>query len=201
MKKISVNKWSKLLEKKIDIPVVTKIIKGQVQDQTLEVEIKTDISMLDRMSFAKNVCEACFDEVDGSYIPYAKDVSFGVYLVNYFTNVDVGKDMGKALRFIKHTDIIHIIEEVAGVALVDALHEEVEDLLWQEQTRRSKSTKAEELFDALTKLVESFSSMADSARGNLEDGSIPELTKIMKAYNNDQEGLVKAILAAQKDNK
>jgi hypothetical protein len=201
MKKISANKWSRMLEKKSAISTVTKIISGQNPEQTLEVEIMADISTKDRMSFAKSVCEACFDEVDGSYIPYAKEISFKIYLVNYFTNIDIGKDTEKILRFIADTDIISAIIGVIGNELADAIRDEVEDLISQEKARRAKSTKAEELFDALTQLIEGFSFMADKAKDGLEDGSIPELAKVMNAFNYNEEGIVKAILEVNKDKK
>ena len=108
MKKISASKWSKLLEKKGDAPVVTKTISGNVENQEIDIEIKTSISMGGRMAFAEGVCDSCFDELDGDYLPYAKSVSFNIHLLNYFTNIEV-RDRAKHRLF----DIkIHIEKRV-----------------------------------------------------------------------------------------
>lgn len=200
MKKVSVTKWSKLLGKNPNIASVAKTITGEDQDQTIEIEIKTSISMDDRMSFSKDVCDACFDEVDNTYIPYAKEVSFKLCLLQYFTNIDPGKNIEKLLNFIEGTNVIHEIKDVIGESLYFALKDEVETLVKIEQVRRAKSTKTDALLDNLSALARKLSSMVDHAKAELEAGDMPNVAKILETYNADPEGMVKAILNTSKTN-
>lgn len=197
MKKVSVNKWKKMLPKTTSVEhKATLHFDGT--DDTLEIIVLSDLSMEDRMSFAKDIVESCFDVKDGSYIPYAFDISMGIMIVQYFTNIDVGSDTKLAFDLVKNTDVISVIQRTVGEKKMDQIETEVYELLQWQKSRHMRSTKADELYDALTMLIEKFSQMADSARGNLDDGKITDLAEVLKRFGN-QEDTVKAILAANKE--
>lgn len=199
MKKVSVNKWKKMLPKAAPSDREATIhFKGT--ENTLDIIVVSDLTIEDRMSFAKDVVEACFDIHDGSYIPYAFDISLGIMMVQYFTNVDVGAETKLAFDLVKNTDIIDVIKKNVDVKTMDQIEVEVYELLQWQKSRHMRSTKADELYDALTMLIERFSQMADSAKNNLDDGTIVELTGLLKKFG-DQKGLAKAVLDLQNEQK
>ena len=199
MKKVSVNKWKKMLPKTTSVEhKATLHFDGT--DDTLEIIVLSDLSMEDRMSFAKDIVESCFDVKDGSYIPYAFDISMGIMMVQYFTNIDVGSDTKLAFDLVKNTDIIDVIKKNVDAKTMDQIEVEVYELLQWQKSRHMRSTKADELYDALTMLIERFSQMADSAKNNLDDGTIVELTDMLKKFG-DQKGLAKAVLDLQNERK
>ena len=197
MKKVSVNKWKKLLPKEKATEVEANVHFVDTDD-VLPIKVKPYLEMMERMAFAKEVAESCFDDVDGSYIPYAFDVSLGIMLVQYFTNIDVGADIVTAFALVQNSDVVAVIKSIVDERTMDHLETEVYELLQWQKSRRMRSTKADELYDALTMLIEKFSQMADSARSNLDDGKITDLAEVLKRFGN-QEDTVKAILTANKE--
>ena len=167
-------------------------------DDVLPIKVKPYLEMMERMAFTKEVVESCFDDTDGSYIPYAFDVSLGIMLVQYFTNIDVGSDIATALALVQNSDVVAVIKSIVDEHTMDHLETEVYELLQWEKARRKNSTKADELYDALIMLVNHFSQMADSAKENLNHNEVNELVELLKRFG-DQEGLAKAVLTAQKE--
>lgn len=199
MKKVSVNKWKKLLPKTEAIEH-TDVIHFPDNDQVLEIIVKPDLSVADRMSLSKDIVDACFDVNNGSYIPYAFDVSFGIYMITYFTNLDIGSDTETAMSLIKHSDIIDVIKKHIDIKTWEHIETEIYELLQWEKSRKKQSNKADELFDALTDLVSNFSNVADHAKDKLANDDISELLQVMKQFGN-QEDFARAVLKAQKERK
>lgn len=197
MKKVSVNKWKKMLPKKA-IAEHEATVHFNGNEETMQIVVTSNLTMMDRMAFAKDIVESCFDEISGDYIPYAFDVAFAVNLIQYFTNVDVGDNAELAFALTEQSDIISIIKDVVNEKTMDQMETEVYELLQWQKSRRKMSTKADELYDAIISLVNKFSDMADSAKDNLDEGNIINLAEAVKQIG-DQEDLVKAIIKANKD--
>ena len=108
--KIAVNQWEKVIsspeKETIDIS------KG---DNKITVEISKNVSNQELAEFEASVIASCFDD-DGYFIPYASRIGFDIQLVNYFTNIDCGKNLNKIESLIQTTNLIPAIYELVGVS-------------------------------------------------------------------------------------
>lgn len=195
-KKVSINAWEKLLPNPNDEQTIT--VHSEYAEDTIEVSVKRFINTEDYMDFVKIVTEACFDMNTGDYIPQAYDVAFKVQLIQQFTNLNFGKSVDRLYALASHTDIIKRIYEVVGISLIVRMQEDITRSITWEIDRRMKSSKADELYDALIELLGEFSGMADAAKESISDSNITDLTEVLKKFK-DQKELVKAVSAANKE--
>lgn len=194
--KVSINTWEKLLPKLNEEQVVTVYSKNT--EDTIDVSIKRFISIERKMEFVKIVTDACFDIEDGSYIPHAREVAFNVQMIQEFTNLNSGKSVDKLYALSKYSTIIEAITEVVGSDLISELEKDIDESLTWEKQRRSKSGKAEELYDALAGLINGFSAMADAAKENVSQDDIKEMMQVLKTLSG-AGGPVKAIQTNNND--
>lgn len=194
--KVSINVWEKLLPRLNEEKTVTVYSKNT--EDAIDVSIKCFVDIKEKMEFVKIVTDACFDIVDGGYIPHAREVAFNVQLIQKFTNLNSGKSVDKLYALSKYSTIIESITEVVGSDLISELEKDIDESLAWEKQRRSKSGKAEELYDALTGLINGFSAMADAAKENVSQDDIKEMLQVLRTSNNTGD-LVKAIQTNNKD--
>lgn len=193
MSKVSISKWGKMVTK-TEPPVLVNVTNLST-DEKIEVEISKGLSVKKRMEFTKSITEACFDMNDGQYIPFSKNVCFNIYLVDSFTNLNVGKDIEKIFNFIKSTDIVEKIISV-NKSLVGELENEVSELVEWEKEKRAHSDKADEIYDLATSILGKFVDILDEAEDNLDFSKLEEsLSSILDKLGSNEKNssLLKAL--------
>lgn len=168
MKKVSVSTWKKLLPKE-ETAKKEAVVHFKDSDETMTIFVTPELEIKDRMSLAKGVVDACFDEKDGTYIPYAFDISLAIYLIQYFTNVDVGKDTKLIYQLARRSDIISVIKNTVGDKTMDQIEIEIYELLQWQKSKHLRGTKTEELYDALSTLLNMLSEFGTAAMEKAED--------------------------------
>lgn len=183
--KVSVNKIDKIVE--FNQKEMRKVL-CEMDEEVVEIEVIPYLSLSARGQFVNDAADIVF--VDGAYAPYMLNFAYKYCLLAYCTNINLPKDAEKINKIIQVTDIA---DEVDKIIDDKYLYSDILDLIDYRKNTYLKKSKMDELMDALTSLVKSLDTMAnsDEFKGkNLND----IINTAMKIADKDEKSLVNNIL-------
>jgi len=128
-KKISANKIVELTKLTQKNPVT---LKYALEDEVLEIEVKSFIPYDERAILVEDAANMCFDD-KGEYHAYAKEFAKAICILRAYTNVKTDVELYKLYALIKNTSIMDDISgRIDGMFILD---KEIEEAIeWKKQT-------------------------------------------------------------------
>ncbi len=190
--KISVNSMDKFVasdSKEIIIKCINK-----KNNEEIKVSVIPYLSLKAKGQFINDAASAVF--VDGIYAPYMLDFAYKYCLLQYYTNINLPKNPEKINDIIQKTDII---EQVSKVIKDKFLYQELCQLIEYRKNVYLKHNKTDEFMEALTTLVKSLNSIAnsDEFKGENFDKIVNAAIKIA---GKDEKNIVNSVLEYKKTN-
>lgn len=181
----------------------TKNVKNiQTNASMFKINIKSQLTVDEYMSFISNVVECCFDD-DGEYIAHAKSLAIGVELIDKYTDLWISdKDLtleDKSL-IIYNTDIIELIKDSVNkfqyTELMNAVNSQIEYRI------KSSISANENKLNAIISEFENIFSQIKSIVNGMSADDISNLFKNLKTIENmTEDDVVNSLIKVYEGNK
>ena len=191
-KKISANKIKAITELKTAKPYV---ITYTIKDEPIEVKILPTISLKDRCQIIADIVANVINE--DRYDACSLKMVYEYEILKYFTNINTDTTLENLYAFLRATNIMDAIKEVAGVEVAD-IYKDAIDIIEFKKSQLLKSSKADELMDGLVGLVDELNHYVS----NVKDEDITKIIDaVEKMKNVDEKELVSGILDFEESKK
>lgn len=181
----------------------TKNVKNiQTNASMFKINIKSQLTVDEYMSFISNVVECCFDD-DGEYIAHAKSLAIGVELIDKYTDLWISdKDLtleDKSL-IIYNTDIIELIKDSVNkfqyTELMNAVNSQIEYRI------KSSISANENKLNAIISEFENIFNQIKSVVNGMSADDISNLFKNLKTIENmTEDDVVNSLIKVYEGNK
>lgn len=181
----------------------TKNVKNiQTNASMFKINIKSQLTVDEYMSFISNVVECCFDD-DGEYIAHAKSLAIGVELIDKYTDLWISdKDLtleDKSL-IIYNTDIIELIKDSVNkfqyTELMNAVNSQIEYRI------KSSISANENKLNAIISEFENIFNQIKSVVNGMSADDISILFKNLKTIENmTEDDVVNSLIKVYESNK
>jgi len=181
----------------------TKNVKNiQTNASMFKINIKSQLTVDEYMSFISNVVECCFDD-DGEYIAHAKSLAIGVGLIDKYTDLWISdKDLtleDKSL-IIYNTDIIELIKDSVNkfqyTELMNAVNSQIEYRI------KSSVSANENKLNAIISEFENIFNQIKSVVNGMSADDISILFKNLKTIENmTEDDVVNSLIKVYESNK
>lgn len=181
----------------------TKNVKNiQTNASMFKINIKSQLTVDEYMSFISNVVECCFDD-DGEYIAHAKSLAIGVELIDKYTDLWISdKDLtleDKSL-IIYNTDIIELIKDSVNkfqyTELINAVNSQIEYRI------KSSISANENKLNAIISEFENIFNQIKSVVNGMSADDISNLFKNLKTIENmTEDDVVNSLIKVYEGNK
>lgn len=181
----------------------TKNVKNiQTNASMFKINIKSQLTVDEYMSFISNVVECCFND-DGEYIAHAKSLAIGVELIDKYTDLWISdKDLtleDKSL-IIYNTDIIELIKDSVNkfqyTELMNAVNSQIEYRI------KSSISANENKLNAIISEFENIFNQIKSVVNGMSADDISILFKNLKTIENmTEDDVVNSLIKVYEGNK
>lgn len=181
----------------------TKNVKNiQTNASMFKINIKSQLTVDEYMSFISNVVECCFDD-DGEYIAHAKSLAIGVELIDKYTDLWISdKDLtleDKSL-IIYNTDIIELIKDSVNkfqyTELMNAVNSQIEYRI------KSSISANENKLNAIISEFENIFNQIKNVVNGMSADDISNLFKNLKTIENmTEDDVVNSLIKVYEGNK
>lgn len=181
----------------------TKNVKNiQTNASMFKINIKSQLTVDEYMSFISNVVECCFDD-DGEYIAHAKSLAIGVELIDKYTDLWISdKDLtleDKSL-IIYNTDIIELIKDSVNrfqyTELMSAINSQIEYRI------KSSISANENKLNAIISEFENIFNQIKNVVNGMSADDISNLFKNLKTIENmTEDDVVNSLIKVYEGNK
>lgn len=181
----------------------TKNVKNiQTNASMFKINIKSQLTVDEYMSFISNVVECCFNN-DGEYIAHAKSLAIGVELIDKYTDLWISdKDLtleDKSL-IIYNTDIIELIKDSVNkfqyTELMNAVNSQIEYRI------KSSISANENKLNAIISEFENIFNQIKSVVNGMSADDISILFKNLKTIENmTEDDVVNSLIKVYEGNK
>lgn len=177
----------KVAKTDIDKLITSRAFKSEVVDidcgdSTIQVEIKEAHNYENRVMAITNAVAMNFADDESLSMVYGiKSLAFYYAAISIFTNINT-KNVGKTLSLITNTDIMDVLAKHISLSGLCRLEQDYKYALECEIKKRSKSNKADELYDGIIALVDQ---IGDISKISPED--IKEVTGAFSKLNGVSE--------------
>lgn len=185
------------------IEKLTKNVKNiQTNASMFKINIKSQLTVDEYMSFISNVVECCFND-DGEYIAHAKSLAIGVELIDKYTDLWISdKDLtleDKSL-IIYNTDIIELIKDSVNkfqyTELMNAVNSQIEYRI------KSSISANENKLNAIISEFENIFNQIKSVVNGMSADDISILFKNLKTIENmTEDDVVNSLIKVYEGNK
>lgn len=187
--------------KKVSIRSIEEAVEGKTQDTTtvefngLEINVKRILPFYDMIRFVRSVVDGCFKDDDGSYIPEVKNFLIRIYVLAYYSNINLPQNVEKQYEFAYTTGlfetVIGHIEPAQFADICDAIDENIEYIV--ESNNKEMQSQIVSVQNMIKELGEQLNGLFDgvgnedinSIFGAIADRGIDE-EKLMRAYINNK---------------
>lgn len=162
------------------------------EDKMVEVTIRHSLPYDEYANFISDVINGMFDS-DGEYIPYARQASYHVNLIKYFTNIKV-ENVKAVYDLINNTNIIELIVDTVSDEIG---YEMYEDIIEGVQYRKQKiyhASKWNDLADTLNNALDSFMSDIEKNKDKFADINTNRIVELADKLSKNSDNIaVKAV--------
>lgn len=119
----------------------------------IEIEIQRTISGYDAESFVNAVLNNCFNEI-GDYLASEKDYSEKLYLIEFYTNIDMPDSYAARYDILYRTDIVTQVLSKINIDQFNTIRKSIEDMIAYKKDTYIENLKkqSEEFFEQLSEL-------------------------------------------------
>lgn len=176
-------------------------IKLGTPEETIEINVKTNLTLEELRDFVGNVLKMVFLVAeDGTvvYCPHMKELAFDYNVVSTFTKIEMGDDPEKVWKFLKSTDIARKIASSLPEEMLSKLCGAANEAIEYKKEQLIKRGKVDDILDnviSLLKMLNNKIEGADSAeildylRNNIPgfDSAITDVFDEQKEENTNIE--------------
>lgn len=175
----------------------TTAVELHVGDTTIHVDVKKRLTLFERSKMAEEIADYCF--VSEFYAPYMRDFAERISVLSFYTDINVDDlTMETAYALTQNSELFaavyHNIDDD-----IDGIFEDAYALIEWRKEQMLRSTKADELYDAIKQFVNGLEVMLDGVAESMGDtSSLPGLIDaIKKIANKDEVALAHGVLDFQ----
>lgn len=181
----------------------TKNVKNiQTNASMFKINIKSQLTVDEYMSFISNVVECCFDD-DGEYIAHAKSLAIGVELIDKYTDLWISDEdltLEDKSLIIYNTDIIELIKDSVNkfqyTELMNAVNSQIEYRI------KSSISANENKLNAIISEFENIFNQIKNVVNGMSADDISILFKNLKTIENmTEDDVVNSLIKVYEGNK
>lgn len=181
----------------------TKNVKNiQTNASMFKINIKSQLTVDEYMSFISNVVECCFND-DGEYIAHAKSLAIGVELIDKYTDLWISDEdltLEDKSLIIYNTDIIESIKDSVNrfqyTELMNAINSQIEYRI------KSSISANENKLNAIISEFENIFNQTKSVVNGMSADDISNLFKNLKTIENmTEDDVVNSLIKVYEGNK
>lgn len=134
----------------------------------ITLRIQYTLPLEDAVGFVKDVTATCVDDEQVEYMPELFDFAMRMYVLMYYANVDLSKDVKKAYRILYGTTIFEQVCECINPAQYDDLISSAEKRIehWKNIISSSVAGKVSEMMSKLDEVMSSGREVMDAFNGD-----------------------------------
>lgn len=181
----------------------TKNVKNiQTNASMFKINIKSQLTVDEYMSFISNVVECCFND-DGEYIAHAKSLAIGVELIDKYTDLWISDEdltLEDKSLIIYNTDIIESIKDSVNrfqyTELMSAINSQIEYRI------KSSISANENKLNAIISEFENIFNQIKNVVNGMSADDISNLFKNLKTIENmTEDDVVNSLIKVYEGNK
>lgn len=164
-----------------------------VDGKSVDILIKESLSFSERTMMVNDIFRLLMKAKEDNGGIVAQSVRKLIYdsaILAYFTNLNISKDPDTLAEFFARSNIVEIIQEVAGTKTIVHIIEEVEDLEAQLQKKKEAANSlgfADMLSDLMSEIMAEINKIdADQIKGWIDE-NLPELKE--EIFKNSSEAI------------
>lgn len=173
------------------IDVKTTTITCGMKEDTVEIPVKTHLSVSERAMMVSDITNMIFitDDNGTRYCPAFKKFAIEYNIVSYFTEVSLPADSAKACKFLEQSGLAERIAQVLPEGYVVGIIGDANEAIEYRKQELLKKSKLDDLLDSVLGVVQTLS---DKAEG-IELPQIMEyVEKNMPEFKEQLEQLISA---------
>lgn len=171
-----------------------KVVELKKSDtETVEITIYPTISYDDYAQMVTDIINGMFD-ANGEYVPFARQASFDINLVKYYTNLKV-ENVRTIYNFIQNTDFLSIVYDTIGMDCEIKIWSDVNEGVEYRKQKIYHRSKWDSLADTLNDFLDGLVADIESNKDKFKDFDGKQLTELAnKLVKNSDNIAVNAVM-------
>lgn len=188
---------------RVSVPSVTvdntpREVECKIGDSIVKFNVVPKLTFVQRSMLIEDIADYCF--VGDEYVPYMDKFARGISILAHFTDLDIDAlDTEQAFALCNDTNIVGVVHDAADDSFESIFADADELIEWRKQ-KLLKSTKAEELYDAATHLVNWIELSLDRVAASMgtDGGDIDSMVSAIQKFSKmDEKEIAHAVLDFQ----
>ena len=189
--RITVEDFEKVIE---DV----SMIETPINWNGLELIVKRNISLEDMIGYVSSVSELCFEDETNRYMPELKDFGIRLYLINYYTNIDLPESTSKKYEFIYNTDIVQTVLNAVDPQQFNEIVQSIENKV--EYMSSANIEAIQKHMIEISNAIEEFGKLFEAMFDDMDAESVQKLVSSITDGAIDESKLVEAYIEQTKNN-
>lgn len=174
------------------IDTETTTITCGMKDDTVEIPVKTRISVAERAMLVSDIVNMVFitDEVGTRYCPAFKKFAIEYNIVTYFTNVSLPADSNKACKFLEQSGLASRIAQTLPDEYIVGIINDANEAIEYHKQELLKKSKLDELLDRVLSIVQTLSDKTEGI-------DLPQIMEFVENNMPEFKGQLEQLISAQ----
>lgn len=161
----------------------------------VSITVKRTLTLDEALGFVQSIVSLCTDDEDASYSPELFDFAVRMYVVMYYSNIDLSKDAKKAYRVLYNTNLFeqiyaHVESQQAGNLILSA-ERKIDH--WRNIMSASVASKVSDMMKKMDAVIDGSEQMLEAIDGNEFKAAVDRLANMGVLEINQQDSAPKQI--------